>query len=86
METPSKQNDNNGDKKVNNAEHVINAFGGATRLSRLLKIPRSTITTWVQEKPKGSGGRIPDKHKVKVDLLAKKMGLHIKTYINDEKK
>jgi len=71
---------------MNKAEQVIKAFGGATRLSRLSGISRSTITMWPIDKPTGSGGRIPDKHQRKIAMLAFDLGLDINEYIVDTTK
>lgn len=68
---------------MNNAEKVIRAFGGVTRLSDMIKIPISTISMWKRDKPVGSGGRIPDKHKRGLAILANDKGLDINSEIWD---
>lgn len=70
---------------MNKAQRVVRAFGGATRLSKMTNIPRSTICMWMRDKPTGCGGRIPDKHQRKIARLALDHGLDINQYIVDEK-
>lgn len=62
---------------TNKAKKVIEAFGGATKLSELTDIPASTIKMWAFPKPTGSGGRIPDKHKRMLAMLAFDYGFDI---------
>lgn len=69
---------------MTNAEYVIKAFGGATRMSKMTGIPRSTITMWKMPKPTGSGGKIPHKHKLTIAKLALDHGLNLTKYILDE--
>lgn len=70
---------------MNKAEHVIKALGGATNLSKVTGIPRSTIEMWKRPKPVGSGGRIPDKHQRRLERLAEELGMEeLKEFIVDQ--
>ncbi len=66
---------------MNNAEHVIKAFGGSTRLSKMTGIPRPTIDMWRRDKPTGNGGAIPFRHQRKLAKLALDHGLDINKQI-----
>ena len=54
------------------APFIIEAFGGASVLARLLDVDISTVSQW-----RIRGGRIPSSKQAKILRLAKKLGLQI---------
>ena len=68
---------------MNNAEKVIEGFGGLTKMSKLTGISITTLFYWKAPKPKGCGGRVPDKHKRALTMLAFDLGLDLNKEIGE---
>lgn len=55
----------------NPAEHVVEKFGGLTKLARGLEFPVSTVQGWKER------GKIPQDHWLPIMNLAKVEGIHL---------
>lgn len=64
---------------MSQADRIIDRFGGAMNLARLLKVPPSTVFRWTYPKGKkgGTGGLVPTQRWDEIRKVARQEGIYL---------